>query len=394
MKEKSRREGGKGKPVEGGFSKGGSTAGPSELSGFATSRVPTGTERVHPRGSGAQRKIDVFCHVAPKKLTEAFEKKDIRAVHFRTGRYGLLPYPAMEDMEARIRIMDRYEGYVQILTLSLPPVEDVASPKVAIDLAAIANDAMAEIVYKYPDRFLAAVACLPLSDMSATMKELERAIFGLGFKGVQINSTIMDKPLDSPEFEPLFEKMNEVNLPILIHPRTALTGPRAFKEQGLPFVETWSRNPFNWPIETTVAMGTLVYSGILARYPNLKIVTHHLGGVVPYQHKRILNQWDGSSTRHRPESRPIWKYPLLPVEYYKMMYGDTALYGNTHGLMCGYDFFGADHVLFATDFPYDHEGGDYVVRETINSVEEMDISEEDRYKIYEGNARRLFRLPG
>ncbi len=91
--------------------------------------------------------------------------------------------------------------------------------------------------------------------------------------------------------------------------------------------------------------------------------------------------------------RPSIYFPQKPIEYYRLMYGDTACYGNTSSLMCGYSFFGADHILFGTDMPYDSQGGEKYVRETIRSVQEMSIPEEEKKKIFEGNAKKLFRLP-
>ena len=82
-----------------------------------------------------------------------------------------------------------------------------------------------------------------------------------------------------------------------------------------------------------------------------------------------------------------------PVDYYRMFYCDTAIQGNTPALMCAYDFFGPDHVLFATDAPYDNQLGERVCRETIEAVHAMDVDESSKRKIFEGNARRLFRLP-
>ena len=108
-------------------------------------------------------------------------------------------------MDIRFHIIDSHEGYVQILNIAGPAVEDVANPKVAAELAKMANDEMAELVYKYPDRFVAAVARLPMNNMDAVLKEVDRAIIELGFRGIQITSNIMDKPIDSPKFEPLLE---------------------------------------------------------------------------------------------------------------------------------------------------------------------------------------------
>ena len=334
-------------------------------------------------------KVDVFSHIMPPRYFEALYKK----TSFPSRKLLLTPWPAMHDVKARLRIMDRYEGYVQILNINMPPLDDVASPEVAAELAQLANDEMAELVMKYPDKFVGAVAWLPMNNMDAALREVDRTITELRFRGVQITANIMDKPIDSPEFAPLFEKMNYYNLPILIHPRSMESGPRACT----PFVVTggevefWSQCPFNWPFETTLAMGRIVFSGMLDKYPNLKIITHHCGGFVPYHAYRISYATETFEMLGGPKlSRYFTK---RPIEYYKMIYGDTACYGNTSALMCGYAFFGADHMLFGTDMPWDSQEGEKFVRETIRSVEEMDIPEDDRRKIFEDNATRLFRLP-
>ncbi len=335
-------------------------------------------------------KIDVFNHILPPKYLAALLKHDAAKAVDKQYRPSLSARPWIYDVETRFHIMDRYDGYVQILDISIPPVEDVASPKVAAELARLANDEMAELVNKYPDRFLSAVACLPMNNMDAVLREVDRAITELGFKGVQITSNIMDKPISSPEFEPLFEKMNHYNLPILMHPRTMQSGPRALsydRTAGIGVVQSLTQSPFNWPYETTVAMGQIVFSGMLDKYPNLKIITHHLGGLMPYQANRIArSQMNLSDVASIGLTKNV-------LEYYKMLYGDTAMYGNTPALMCGYAFFGVDHVLFGTDMPFGTRGGDTFVRDTIQSVEEMTISEDDRRKIFEGNARKLFRIP-
>jgi predicted TIM-barrel fold metal-dependent hydrolase len=337
--------------------------------------------------------IDAFCHVLPPKYSEALAKRSkVPPEVFLTGRYGLPAMPAMYDAEARLRIMDRYEGYVQILNISLPPPEDVLSPKDAVEVCKIANDSLAQLVYKYPDRFVAATACLPLNYMDAAIKELDRAILDLRLKGVQITTTIMDKPLDSPEFQPLFAKMNHYKLPIQLHPRTMLKGPRVLNSRPpvADPIENSAESGLNWPYETSVAMGRCVFSGMMEKYPNIKILTHHLGGFIPYHVERQLH-FNNNATHRFAGKQKFFTRSLL--DYYKMFYGDTACYGATPTLMCGYAFFGADHMLFGTDFPYDATGGDQFIRETIGSVEEMDISHEEKKKIYEDNARSLFRLP-
>ena len=363
------------------------------LAGLTTDLLAGEGKRTHHKGPTQGLMIDAFCHIMPAKYTEAFAKRSkVRPDVMYTGRFGMASMSTMADVDARLRMMDKYPGYVQILNITGSNPEDLLSPKDAAEVCKIANDSMAELVYKYPDRFVAATAVLPLNDMDEAMKELDRAIKDLRLKGVQVSSTIMDKPLDSPEFRPLFEKMNAYNLPIQIHPKTPSKGPRALNMAGNDQVGMWAEFAYQWPYETTIAMGRLVFSGMMEKYPNLKILTHHLGGVVPYHAERVSHFFATSSTRYAGgAANPSFPKPVL--DYYKMIYGDTACYGRVATLMDGFDFFGADHVLFATDYPYDAASGDIFIRETINSVEEMDIPDETRKKIFEENARRLFRLP-
>ncbi len=348
-------------------------------------------------------KIDVFNHVLPERFLKALPTPSVYVSNIskkdsaKSGGSELLANRlALHDLETRFRIMDKFDGYVQIICMAEPPVEDVGDGSSAVELARIANEEMAELVGRYPDRFIGAVACLPMNDIDAALCELDRAVRQLKFKGVQISSTIMDKPLDSPEFDPFFAKMNEYNLPILIHPRHKRSGPRAYDFSNLSrsgpqerSTESLAANPFNWTFETTLAMGCLVIGGVLNKHRNLKIVTHHLGGFAPYQAARIKRMQYNLT----PEERVRIGRDKSLYEWYQMIYGDTALYGNTAALLCGFEFFGADHVLFATDMPFGLQGGEAFLRDTIQSIEEANITAEARRKIYELNARRLFDIP-
>jgi aminocarboxymuconate-semialdehyde decarboxylase len=339
------------------------------------------------------QKIDCFSHILPDAYLQAlFKKTPDRSA---AGAYYDKKCPGVRDLELRFRIMDHYDGYSQILCIAEPTVETVANPNLAAELAKIANDSMAELVAKYPDRFLAAIACLPMNNMKAALKEIDRTIVQLGFRGIQISTNILDKPLDAPEFDPLFEAMNYYRLPILLHPRHMGSGPRAFSRAGTvdDRVGRLAQKPFNWTFETTIAMGRLVWSGMLEKYPDLIIVTHHCGGLVPYQANRISQSqgiWEEEFFRDRNLG---WHLTKTPIEYYKMIYGDTAVWGNTATLMCGFDFFGSDHILFGTDMGFGNEGGAYFVRETIRAIENMAIPEEFKKKIFEDNPKRLFQLP-
>jgi predicted TIM-barrel fold metal-dependent hydrolase len=330
-------------------------------------------------------KIDIFPHILPPKYKETLYK--IAASDFYI-KDVIETLPTLFDLEHRFRIMDKFEGLMQVLTLSAPPIEQIGDPGKAVDLAKIANDEMAELVLKYPDRFAAAVAALPMIDMEATLKEVDRAINDLRFRGVQINTPINDKPLDSPEFLPLYEKMSQYNLPIWIHPvrEADFADYRSEKRSKYMIFHI-----FGWPYETAAAMTRLVFSGILEKFPNLKIITHHCGSMVPYLEQRIIGAYDHAEMlRGAKYKKGLTK---SPIDYFKMFYYDTAIYGSTPGLTCAYAFCGADHMLFATDFPYDSQFGERYTRQTIQSVEQMNISDTEKKMIFEDNARKLLRLP-
>jgi len=254
------------------------------LKARATSGIPMKTSVRSKPGTTIKdpaEKIDIFCHILPPKSKEALFKKATPCHYIETdsGR------PALFDLDIRFRVMDKFEGLRQVLTLGLPPLEYVLSPRDAIDLARMANDEMAELVNKYPDRFVAAVAGLPLNDIDASLRETERAIHELKFKGIQIFSSINGKPLDRPEFMGLYQKMTEFDLPIWIHPA---------RDKIIPDYpdEAFSRytlfTAFGWPFETTLAMARLVFAGVLEKYPAVKFITHHCGAMIPFFSKRVF----------------------------------------------------------------------------------------------------------
>ncbi len=329
-------------------------------------------------------KIDINAHMIPPKY---------RAEFYKTvpSGYPLLKtietLPTLYDLEHRFRIMDKYEGLTQVLTLSLPLVEDFAAPARAAELAQMANDEIAELVTKYPDRFVAGVATLPMNDMDAAMRELDRAIKDLNLKGVQISTPINDKPLDLPEFLPLYDKLADYDLPLWIHP-TRTVDYSDYRTMNKSRYMLFSN--FGWPYETSAAMTHIVFAGILEKHPNFKIITHHCGGMVPFFEERIIGAYDHASIlRGAPYARNLTKQP---IEYYRMFYADTAVYGSTAALMCGHAFFGTDRLVFGTDMPYDSEMGDRYTRQTIQSIDRMTIPDADKRLIYEGNARKMLKL--
>lgn len=325
--------------------------------------------------------IDIFTHVVPEQYKTALGEV-VPELEARLARM-----PTLYDMDRRFRIMDKYENMRQVLTLSLTAAAVLENPQFAVDFAKRANDEMAELVGKHAERFAAGVASLPMTDIDAALRELDRAVGSLGLKGIQLFTPTMDKPLDSSEFLPLFSKMADFDLPIWIHPVRWMdrSDYGSLKES-----KYYIYHIFGWPYETTAAMTHLVFGGVLERFQGVKIIVHHCGGMVPYFDQKIVEAYSQSEAIHGVSFEHL--VPRPPIDYFRMFYGDTALNGGIGGLMCGYRFFGADHLVFGTDMPFDVEYGDRGVRKTIRSVEDLGLSDVEKGMIYEENAKRLLHL--
>jgi predicted TIM-barrel fold metal-dependent hydrolase len=333
-------------------------------------------------------KIDLFCHILPPayfaRMTEisgrgAYMQKRIREI------------PVMVDLDLRFRMMDQFGDYVQVLSLAAPPIEALAAPEDSAALARLANDSMAEMVAAHPDRFPGFIASIPMNNVDEAVKEMDRAIRQLGAKGIQIFTNVNGRPLDDPRFAPIFEGGAASGLPIWLHPTRTAAFPDYATEPRSKFELWWT---FGWPYETSVAMARIVFAGYLQRLPDLKIITHHMGGMIPYFAGRIGPGLDQLGVRTEDEDLTVHLKRLgkRPYDYFKMFYADTALFGARHAVECGLKFFGVDQVVFATDFPFDPEKGTFNIRETIKDVDGLDISAADPKAIYEGNARRLLHL--
>ena len=139
-----------------------------------------------------------------------------------------------------------------------------------------------------------------------------------------------------------------------------------------------------------MAMFRLVYGGVMERFPNLKIVTHHCGGVIPYLAGRM--EWNDDFNEMRMGHKDIL-FPHKPLEYFRRMHYDTANNGYPAGLRCGMDFAGIDKLVFATDLPFCNQKGLRLIRDSIAAVDALDLAPADRRKVFQSNAVDLFRLP-
>jgi len=326
--------------------------------------------------------VDIYCHIFPDKFFQEMNRIAPRLGNIAARLRGV---KKLFDLDERFREMDQFGDYREIISLPNPPIEDLAAGEVGLNLARIGNDAMAELCTRHPERFPTFVAAVSMTDVDGSVREARRAVKELGAGGIQIFTNIAGRPLDDPAFEPFFATMAELDQPIWLHPARTASMPDYPAEQKSRFEMWWC---FGWPYDTSVAMVRMVFNGLLDRYPNLKIVTHHLGGMIPYYDGRIGPglQVLGSRTSDEDYSKilPSLKRPHL--DYLHDFYGDTALFGGgVHAVRCGLEFFGSDHVVFATDTPLGP------IAPTIEAIKRLEISDSDRRKIFCGNAERLLK---
>jgi uncharacterized protein len=162
-----------------------------------------------------ERKIDIYNHVMPRAVADR-----IRELAPGSGDMvkRVTSIPMLYDIEGRVRIMDQWSGYQQVLTLSNPPIETIAGLGDTPDLARLANDELKKICDARPDKFPACVASLPLYNVEASLEEIDRAV-ALGARGIQIFTNVNGRPLDDPEFLPIFRHAtSHYKIPIWMHP--------------------------------------------------------------------------------------------------------------------------------------------------------------------------------
>jgi predicted TIM-barrel fold metal-dependent hydrolase len=334
--------------------------------------------------------IDAFNHFFPKKLWDKMLAAEGAARDIGKRMRGV---PCLYDLDERFRCMDLFKdkNYTQILSLGMPPMEALGGPQDALEYSKLANDGLAELVDKYPDRFAGYVAALPMHAPDLAVKEAERAFKELHANGVQLHSNVNGAPLDEERFFPIFEVIAKHDRPVLLHPTRGADMPD-YKTEGKSRYEIWWT--FGWPYETSAAMARLVFSGIMDRLPNLKVLAHHMGAMVPYFEGRVGPGWDqlGKRTSDEDLTLVLKRLKKRPFDYFKDFYADTAVFGSRAATVCGLDFYGSDRVLFASDSPFDPERGPGYIRDTIKVLEAIEMPDDKREKISFRNAQRLFNL--
>src|SRR5579862_4962804 len=331
------------------------------------------------------RYIDAFNHFFPKCYYEALLATPAGAKDLGKRVRGI---PALSDLDLRLRIVESFENYSQLLSHGLPPMERLWDPEKSPEMAKIANDGLGDVAAKHPKHFVGWSALLPMNAPDAAAKEAERALKN-GANAVQLGTNANGVPLDAPQFLPIFEVIAKSGRPILLHPARTRDMPD-YPTEKVSKYEICS--VLGWPYETGVTLARLVFSGLIDRYPGLKVIAHHLGGVIPYLEGRVGHSWDqlGARTSDEDYASLLKRLKKRPYDYFKDFYGDTAVEGARAATVCGVDFFGADHVLFASDCPFDKEKGPGYIRSTVAVLDSLGLSTSQMESICHRNAERMF----
>ena len=328
--------------------------------------------------------IDIYCHIYPDRFYEEMTRVSPQLSNLGKRLRGVRK---LFDLDERFREMDQYGDYRQVISLPNPPIEDLARGETGLRLARVANDAMAALCARHPDRFAGFAAALSLTDIEGSLREFRRAIKDLGARGVQVFTNVAGHPLDEPRFESVFATAAELDVPIWLHPVRTADMPDYAAEKRSRFEMWWC---FGWPYDTSVAMARLVFAGVFDRFPDLKIVTHHLGGMIPYYDGRVGAGLDVLGARTSDEDYsgvlPALKRPHL--DYFREFYADTAMFGGANGLSCGLSFFGPERVVFASDAPLGP------IASTVAALKKLELPPEQTRKILFGNAARLLKMDG
>lgn len=278
--------------------------------------------------------------------------------------------PPHRDVGRRIEAIDEAGVAMQVLTFTSPGVH-VHPPDRAVRYAALVNDALAAVVRERGDRF-AALATLPLNDPAASVAELERAMTDLGLRGCMVFGNVNGVALSDARYRPLYERAHALGAVFYIHP-THPVGVEAMQDY-------WLMPLVGFPFDTTLAAASLVFAGVVERYPNITWVLAHLGGAIPYLAERLDRGYRAFRACREHVSRP-------PSEYLRRMYYDTVNF-DAAALRLALEFAGPERILAGSDFP--HQIGS--LRSMVESLEGLGLPQAERDAVFGGNAAKLLGL--
>ncbi|HLG72262.1 MAG TPA: amidohydrolase family protein [Chloroflexota bacterium] len=308
--------------------------------------------------------IDVHAHYTPKGYADTMLR--IEGMR-RPPSWNKLPHTdSPADMEVRLKAMDEAGVAMQVLShgIMAPYAHEVVD---AAQAARLTNDEYAELVQRMPERFKAFVS-LPLPHVDASLAEMARGLDELGMAGVAMNCSVFQRSLAEPEFEPLYEEMDRRGCVLYYHPCASGICSPWINDYGLQGAAGTS-------MEDTVLVLHLILKQIPVRYPRIRIIISHVGGLIPM----LLNRMD--------HQMPLSGLAEPPSVTARRLYYDTVGHGNPAAILCGWKAFGADHLVPGSDWPVLLSHESYF--ETFDYVRQAGIPLEDVEQILEKTAPEL-----
>ncbi len=320
--------------------------------------------------------IDFHNHFYPPEYIEALRKgpSPIRVTDDDDGNPVLhspgdanIIVPGHRDAAFRVEVIDEAGIDMQVITFTAPGTV-IETPARSVQLARLANDALAAAVGAYPTRFTT-LGTLPLNDQEGTVAEFTRATGDLGLRGFMLYSNVNGVALSDERFRPLYERANDTGAVLYIHPTYPL-GVEAMTDY-------WLMPLVGFLFDTTLAAASLVFSGVVERYPNIRWVLGHLGGAIPYLAERLDRGYEAFAECREHISRP-------PSEFLRSFYYDTVNF-DPNALRLAVEFAGIEHILAGSDYP--HQIGS--LAKMVESIRSLGLSPNGEQAILGGNAARL-----
>lgn len=324
--------------------------------------------------------IDVHAHAIPKESLERMRRDfpDWGPTFSERGGQGYIDYPdGRRDAaappgayDAAVRVAEMDAQRVDLQVMSVPPyMFNYEKPtEVATGFAAVLNDGMMEMAASFPDR-LHMLATLPLQDAEMSVREITR-IAGTGaVRGVEIGTNVDGANLDDPSLAPVWVALEEANLPVLVH---------SARGEGSRLRSYHLTNLVGNPLETSIAIASLIFGGVIERHPDLRFCFVHGGGFAPYQ----IGRWD-HGWACRPEAQV--NITSAPSSYFQTMYVDALTHDELALSFLG-DRVGWDRVMLGTDYPFDMAEVDPVGR-----IDALGLSDDDRERVFHRTAEAFLR---
>jgi aminocarboxymuconate-semialdehyde decarboxylase len=337
------------------------------------------------------RAIDIHHHYVPHELINEVkhhgkalgielseDKGGNVAFSFNGGpRYSL--QQGLTDVERRLEIMEKGKIALAALDPSTNSLGYHLTGEQSESWCRLYNECLKELIKKYPDRFVA-MAAVPIQEPTRAARVLEHAVTELGCCGAYIATNVNHRYYDSKDFDPFWAKAQELDVLVAMHPENP-AGTELMGSYGLRLV-------CGNPADTTLSLGILIYSGVFDRFPNLKFLTFHGGGFLPYHLGRFDQEFATGKEAIRRVDRPqAIRCSSAPSAYLKNLYFDTLVY-DVETLEFLKSKVGVDRLMLGTDFPY--VLGDWMC---VDKVLALPCSEAEKAAILEGNARKLLKIP-